>query len=222
MLSPLTTHNLFHTVEGWVALGTLALALATAFLAFAAFATARRTKTLAEETKGIATETKALTDETKKLADHQLRALQTSVKPTLIPVSGVPEIGLGVGFAVWVSVQNVGSGLALLQDTRMRRSRGDQPPDEYGGTLSVSVLPPGSQVSASFLFEGQQSRLEDFASGPFWVEIDYADAAGDQEETVLLHIEHVASADKWRVVRVQLQRKGGAEPYASSGWGAIR
>jgi hypothetical protein len=47
----LTTHNLLHTVEGWVAMATIAVALVTASLAAATFFMARKTAALAGSTR---------------------------------------------------------------------------------------------------------------------------------------------------------------------------
>jgi hypothetical protein len=48
--SPLTWHNLFHTVEGMVAFGTLLLAAVTSLLAAFTYRMASKTKTLADST----------------------------------------------------------------------------------------------------------------------------------------------------------------------------
>jgi hypothetical protein len=226
LLSPLTTHNLFHTVEGWVAIGTIALALATGVLATAALVTARRTKRLAVETKGIAAETERLTDETKGLADLQRRALQAAVKPTLMPTPGVSASDHEIEVAgdrtrLALHVRNVGNGLALLQRTRLLRDEGERTP-EYGGTMGVVVVPQGEKTSAVFNFITQEEQFQRFTSGAFWIEIDYTDAVEEQSETALFHVERVSYSGEWRVIRVQLRRKGEEEAYASTGYGAIR
>jgi hypothetical protein len=122
-----------------------------------------------------------------------------------------------------LTVTNVGSGLALLHTARMLRTRGADRPDEYGGTLTSTVIPVPGQATAQFRFEGQDGRMAQFTGGSFWIEVSYSDAVETQRETALFHIEKVAiHNNELRVVRVQLQRDGEDEPYASSGYGAVR
>jgi hypothetical protein len=211
---------------GWEAL----VAIGTIGLAFATFVTAKRTKTLAEKTEGIAhgtkgvvSETERLANETKGLADLQRKAQQAAVKPTLMPAPGEPLEVAGDQTHLALHVKNVGSGLALLHVARMLRTRGAEANDEYGGTLTATVVPAGEEAIAQFRFEGQDGRLAQFTAGAFWIEVTYTDAVGEQGETALLHVEKVAYLNNdLRVVRVQLKRDGEDEPYASSGYGAIR
>lgn len=209
--------------EALVAIGTLLLSIGTIVLAVGTLLTARRTKTLAEKTEGIATETERLANETRTLADLQLRAQQAAVKPTLMPA---PEDALDVAgdrTHLGLKVRNVGSGLALLHATRMLRTRGAERPDEYGGTLTSTVIPVGEGAVAQFRFVGQEERFAEFTSGSFWIEVVYTDAREKQKETALFHIEKLAHRDNTLgVVRVELQGDPEDGPYASSGYGAIR
>jgi hypothetical protein len=105
----------------------------------------------------------------------------------------------------------------------MLRTRGAERPDEYGGTLTSTVIPVAEQAIAQFRFTGQDGRMAEFTGGSFWIEVTYTDAIEAQKETALFHIEKVAiHNNELRVVRVQLQRDGEDEPYASSGYGAVR
>jgi hypothetical protein len=204
---------------GWdalVAIGTIALAVGTIGLAFAAFLTAKRTRDLATDTERMA-------DETRTLADLQRRAQQAAVKPTLMPAPGEPLEVAGDQTRLGLRLKNVGSGLALLHVARMLRTRGGEREDEYGGTFSVTVVPAGEEAVAVFRFPGQQQRFAEFTAGAFWIEATYTDAVEEQGETALFHVERVARLDNaLHVVRVQLKRDGEEEPYASSGYGAIR
>jgi hypothetical protein len=203
--------------EALVAIGTIGLAVGT-------FLTARRTKTLAEKTEGIASETERLADETRALAELQSRAQQAAVKPTLMPPEGERALDIaGDQTHLALHLRNVGSGLALLHTTRMLRTRGADGLDEYGGTLTSTVIPVGETAIAQFRFVGQEQRFAEFTQGSFWIEVTYSDAVEEQKETALFHVEKVAFLnDQLRVVRVQLKRDGEDEPYASSGYGAVR
>jgi hypothetical protein len=209
--------------EALVAIGTLLLAIGTIVLAVGTLLTAKRTKTLAEKTEGIATETERLANETKTLADLQLRAQQAAVKPTLMPWIDDPLGVAGDQTHLSLKVRNVGAGLALLHTTRLMRTRGAGRPDEYGGTLTSTVIPAGEGAFAQFRFQGQEARFADFTAGSFWIEVVYTDAEEEQKETALFHVEKLAHRDNMLgVVRVELQRDGEDAPYASSGYGAIR
>jgi hypothetical protein len=221
----LTWHSLFDTVEGATAAATFVLAVGTILLACVALLTAKRTKDLAIETRDQSTRTRdvaihmeALAVDTKELADLQRRALQAAVKPTLMPASDV-EIVVGDS-AVVMHARNTGSGLALLVRTRMLCFAGGDRNEEYGGTVSVAVLPPGKKASASFDLGAQRARVAQFTDRPFRIEIEYTDAVGEQPETALFHAQNVPHAGRWRVVRTEWRRGGDAKPYVSSGSGA--
>lgn len=209
--------------EALVAIGTIGLALVTGGLALAAFITARRTQTLTEKTEGIASETQRLANETRELANLQRQAAQAAVKPTLMPARRDALEAAGDRTRLGLHVKNVGSGLALLHVARMLRMRGSERPDEYGGTLSATVIPAGEEALAEFRFNGQEQRFTEFTAGSFWIEVTYTDAVGEQNETAVFHVERVAYLDNdLNVVRVELRRAPDDEPYASSGYGAVR
>jgi hypothetical protein len=100
-LEPLTWHNLFETVEGLVAVGTLALAAGTVILAW-------RTSLLARETKQLAgfaqVELSAVLDQTRAMEQQvaiERASLEASFRPLLLTVpagygatEGAP-LGLG-------------------------------------------------------------------------------------------------------------------------------
>lgn len=202
--------------EALVAIGTILLAVGTIVLAVGTLLTTKRTKTLADETKTLA-------EETKTLADLQRRAQQAAVKPTLMPAKEDPLDVAGDQTHLGLKVRNVGGGLALLHTARMLRTRGAERPDEYGGTLTSTVIPAGEDAHAQFRFLGQEARFAEFTAGSFWIEVVYTDAEEEQKETALFHVEKLTNRDNTLgVVRVELQRDGEDEPYASSGYGAIR
>jgi hypothetical protein len=85
-LEPLTWHNLFETVEGLVAVGTLALAAGTVILAW-------RTSLLARETKQLAgfaqVELSAVLDQTRAMEQQvaiERASLEASFRPLLLTV----------------------------------------------------------------------------------------------------------------------------------------
>lgn len=93
-----TWHNLFHTVEGLVAVGTISLAVVTGLLAIATFVTARLTRRLARSTEnelGVLTtqveiarqEVEAVTSQAeaaRQEVEVSTQALQASHRPVIV------------------------------------------------------------------------------------------------------------------------------------------
>src|SRR6266550_5149539 len=84
-LTPVTWHALW-TVEGLVALGTLALALVTTFLAWRTSKMASKTATLATSTEQLATSTERLAKLTEEDLALSRVAIEADVRPVLVAV----------------------------------------------------------------------------------------------------------------------------------------
>src|SRR6266496_3978966 len=152
-VEPLTGHNLFQTVDGLVALGTLLLAAGTLTLAWTTRATARRTRDLAEQTRSLASSTErevqAVVDQAeaaRQEVEVSREALQATYRPRLVDVPSGSYVrqartslsGMQTTFddshivvssrdervpsdrLIIVPVRNVGTGLALIQEVRLR------------------------------------------------------------------------------------------------------
>ena len=81
---PLTVHNVFETVGGYVAIGTIGLALGTLFVALLARSTAKATNRLAEETHDLVEATARLAEVSAEEVELSRRALQAGVKPLIV------------------------------------------------------------------------------------------------------------------------------------------
>jgi hypothetical protein len=259
-LTPLTWHSLLHTVEGLVALGTLALAGGTLVVASVTGWTAHRTRQLAVATMKVATSTerevKAVVDQAEAAAQQvevSREALLATYRPRLVNVRlgwtepnarGARSLDGSTTIrvaptpnrrgerSVIVPVRNVGTGLALIQQIRLRwhESGSSVLPDETtrGGVPVPAVLPPTERASLNFDFgPGESARVDSIIDlKMFAVEVDYLDVSGQLAEMTRLDVVGVGGdgqhAIDWRVRQVHFYKAGASEPYASSGVAAER
>jgi hypothetical protein len=121
-----------------------------------------------------------------------------------------------------VPVRNVGTGLALIHEVRLRwhEPGSNVAPDEtvYLGLAAPTVLPPSEFTRVSFTFGPEEAQrvasIHDAAA--FAVEVRYRDTSGEVSEMTRLDLATRAQ-QRWRVRQVHLYEDGADAPYASSG-----
>jgi hypothetical protein len=149
----------------------------------------------------------------------------------------VAQSNEGPSLYVSVPARNVGTGVAIVQDAAILsndlRARWD-------GTATVSVVPPGERTRATFRFpavlhgdplaDERAVRIHNDMLGQdsgvrrFVVDIVYSDISGEQPTRSRFEIASISSREQppnWRVLKVHLFRDDGAEPFVSSGIGAL-
>lgn len=185
-VSEVSRDNLW-SVEGLVALGTLALAAGTSFLALSTRSTARSTERLANETRRLVGLTESEVEAVREDVSVSRATHEGNVRPVLVNVpfgrlrplwgatARVPGTGevvpavdpaevivVEVSGRLFVSVplRNAGAGIAFLQNTQFDLN---DPRVTWLGQVSTAALPPGEamRISLSLLTEwpeGEPSR----------------------------------------------------------------
>jgi hypothetical protein len=186
--------NSLDTWEAWVAIGTLALALATGGLAYAT----RRLGSLArDELAAVREQTQV---QQQQIAVSQ-SALAAAVRPVLIEklpgaapakasVQPIDAEGKYVfepaeaatveehGVYVAVQARNAGNGIAFVERCVFRWAEGG----DFQGSWTSPLIPPGEWTDVFFelwrTVEGSPTVATLQAYGTFSVDVDYADLAG--------------------------------------------
>ena len=219
---PLTIHNVFGTVEGWVAIGTVGLALGTFVVALLARSTANATKELAEETRGVVEATKELARVSAQEVEMSRRALQAEIKPLIVDW---PADNRRVRFdrsngdaLVVVPACNAAAPALITGVTMHWYDRGVPDPVTYIGWPTVLAPMAGGETEARFSFGlSAAHRLDEIERlGKFWVEFAYTDAAGEQPEVSRLDIYYDDVTERWDVWKVSIRRAADTEPYATA------
>jgi hypothetical protein len=231
-LTPVTWHSLW-TVEGLVALGTLALAFVTAFLAW-------RTSKMASKTATLATSTEQLAKLTEQDLALSRVAIEADVRPVLVAVPhgefvretnyevSVPRSGVRRGSpdratvyaqivedeTLFVSVpfRNEGAGIAFISSAVLRMSQGG----ELMGEATTTQVPPQGFTRASFavLRNEQVFTVERLAADGdgFSVAVTYSDLAGNVWAT---RLRVQTGAPDWTVVGVEISSEGRTDSVIS-------
>lgn len=215
-LTPVSWGSLW-TIEGLVAIGTLALAAVTVFLAW-------RTSKMASETADLA----GLTEQEVALART---AIEADVRPVLIAVPPgefvhpqnsnyevrMPDRGTVRGnpdrAAVWVQdidgwlfvsapVRNEGAGIAFGLDASLHWQGREIP-----GEITSEQVPPKELSRASFGIS-PDDQPPDFAAvagaGSVWVRVTYTDLAGNLWASRLKLEPTTPAANDWKVTGLEI------------------